>query len=112
MPHPKKKTSKAAKNQRRSHHALKPISLIKCKKCGKSIKSHTVCDGCGFYKGKEYIDMTKKLPRKERIKVKKAKEKEEIKDLKKTNKEISKLNKKEIKTDRKEGIKSVVRGDK
>ncbi len=112
MPHPKKKTSKAAKNQRRSHHALKQINLIKCEKCGKFIRSHIVCDGCGFYKGKEYIDMTKKLPKKERIKVKKAKEKKEEKDLKKANKEISKLNKKEIKTDRKEGIKSVVRGDK
>ncbi|MBW6440821.1 50S ribosomal protein L32 [Patescibacteria group bacterium] len=112
MPHPKKKTSKAAKNQRRSHHALKSINLIKCPKCEKAIKPHTVCDGCGFYKGKEYIDMTKKLPRKQRAKIEKKKVKEESKELKKINKESEKIRKIDHKSDRIEGIKSVVRGDK
>ena len=112
MPHPKKKTTKAARNQRRSHHALKAISLIKCPKCGKDIKSHTVCNGCGFYKGKEYIDMTKNLPGKERAKIKKEKIKKENKEMKKLDKETEKLVKKENKSDKKEGVKSVVRGDK
>jgi len=72
MPHPKKRTTKSAKNQRRSHHALKKVNLIKCGKCGKSIKPHHACSNCGYYNGKEVIDVMKKLSKKERIKTKKA----------------------------------------
>ncbi|OGF64479.1 50S ribosomal protein L32 [Candidatus Giovannonibacteria bacterium RIFCSPHIGHO2_01_FULL_45_24] len=57
---------------RRSHHALAPASLIKCPKCGVKALPHTVCKNCGFYKGKEAVDVLKKLSKKER----KEKEKE------------------------------------
>ncbi len=73
MPHPKKKTTKAARNQRRSHHALKEVTLTTCKKCNKPIKPHHACASCGYYKGKEVLNVTKKLPKKERIKIKKKK---------------------------------------
>ena len=83
MPHPKKKTTKAAKNQRRSHHALKEITLTKCEKCGKPVKPHHACASCGTNKKKEVINVLKKLPKKERLKIEKKKKKIEEKESKK-----------------------------
>ncbi|MDP2669224.1 MAG: 50S ribosomal protein L32 [bacterium] len=57
---------------RRSHHALSAIASIKCSKCGVDALSHRVCANCGFYKGREAVDVLKKLTKKER----KEKEKE------------------------------------
>lgn len=52
---PFRKTSKAAKNKRRSHLALSAQTIIACNNCGAMIKPHRVCRECGFYKGKEAI---------------------------------------------------------
>ena len=57
---------------RRSHHALKSPSFTKCGYCGYLIRPHTVCVNCGKYKGRQVIDVMKKLTKKE----KKKKEKE------------------------------------
>ena len=90
MPHPKKKTTKAARNQRRSHHALKEITLTKCEKCGKPVKPHHACANCGYYKKKEIINVLKKLPRKERKKVEKVNKKKEAKEIKEAEKTVKK----------------------
>lgn len=73
----KQKRTKAARNQRRSHHALKLIKSTKCEKCGKTIRPHRACSGCGYYKGNAVIDVMKKLSPKEKKKAVKAKAKEE-----------------------------------
>lgn len=52
---PKKKRTKSSVGNRRSHHALKKITLNKCSKCGKEVKPHTACSFCGVYKGREAI---------------------------------------------------------
>lgn len=46
---PKRKTSKARKRKRRSHLALSAPGLSRCAHCGATIKSHTVCESCGYY---------------------------------------------------------------
>jgi len=69
---PKKRHTKGSRNQRRMHLFLEKPILCLCKKCGKPIKSHIVCPSCGFYKGREVVDVLSKLSRKER----KAKERE------------------------------------
>jgi len=69
---PKKRTTKSKRNMRRSHHGLKRLQLSICPKCSKSVPSHVTCPNCGTYKGREVIDVLKRLDKKER----KAKEKE------------------------------------
>ncbi len=48
------------------HLFLKAAFLTKCPKCGKPAPPHSVCPNCGFYKGREVIDVMKKLTRKEK----------------------------------------------
>ncbi|MCK5019784.1 MAG: 50S ribosomal protein L32, partial [Candidatus Peribacteraceae bacterium] len=50
---------------RRSHHALKTPRLSKCDKCGALHLRHRMCTNCGFYKGREVIDVMSKILKKE-----------------------------------------------
>ncbi len=45
---------------RRSHHALKGISLSECKNCGELHRPHHVCDACGFYNGRQVLKIKEK----------------------------------------------------
>ena len=77
---PKQRHTKSRRNKRRSHLFIKEIIIGACPKCGKKVRSHTVCQHCGYYKGREMIDVLKKLTKKERKKREKemeTKEKEE-----------------------------------
>ncbi len=77
---PKQKHTKSRRNKRRLHLFLKEPNLILCLKCGKSILPHTVCPNCGYYQGKEVIDVFKKLDKKEKKRrEKEIKEKEKLK---------------------------------
>lgn len=69
---PKQRKTKSRRNQRRMHIYLKAPHLTKCPKCGESLEPHTMCQECGYYKGRQVLDVLKNLKRKER----KAKEKE------------------------------------
>lgn len=56
---------------RRSHHALKAPTLAVCKNCGASHRPHHMCLECGFYKGRQVMDLkAKKDARVDRIKTK------------------------------------------
>jgi large subunit ribosomal protein L32 len=64
------------------HIFLKKPTLTKCQKCGHFILPHIVCPFCGYYKGRQIIDVLAKLSKKERKKREKEikmKEKEEKK---------------------------------
>lgn len=50
------------------HLYIKAQSLIDCRKCGKKVRPYTLCQHCGFYKGKEFINVLEKLTKKERKK--------------------------------------------
>ncbi len=53
---PKRKTSKARRDKRRSSvWKLAAPSIAKCSKCGEYNLSHRVCKECGWYDGKEII---------------------------------------------------------
>lgn len=90
---PKQRKTKSRRNQRRMHIFLETPKLALCPKCGKPVLAHKVCKGCGFYKGKEVIDVMKKLTKKEKKKKQKeidAKGGEEKKDKSLSMEELSK----------------------
>jgi len=45
---PARKTSKARKRKRRSHHALAEVNLTLCPQCGQAKLPHAACDNCGY----------------------------------------------------------------
>ena len=56
---PKRKTSKSKRNQRRSHHKISAINIIKDKKTGEFRLSHHVDLKTGLYNGKQVLDPKK-----------------------------------------------------
>ena len=59
-PQPKRKVSPGRRDRRRAHDALKSPNLITCSNCGEMRLPHTVCPNCGFYKGREVINVEEK----------------------------------------------------
>lgn len=57
---PKKRHSRQRQGKRRASIRLASSHPIKCSNCGKTTLAHMVCKNCGFYDGKEIINMTKK----------------------------------------------------
>ena len=52
---PKRKHSRARRDKRRSHHALKPQGLGVCDHCGQPKLPHRACPSCGYYRGRQVI---------------------------------------------------------
>ena len=69
---PKKRHTKSRTNKRRMSIFLKKPTISACPKCKKDFVPHRACVNCGFYKGREILDVFKKMTKKE----KKTKEKE------------------------------------
>ena len=58
---PKRKTSKAKRDSRRaSNFKLEQPNLTECPQCHELKASQTVCKKCGYYDGKQVIDMDAK----------------------------------------------------
>ncbi|RKD34395.1 50S ribosomal protein L32 [Thermohalobacter berrensis] len=54
---PKRKTSKARRDKRRSANSkLAAPAISKCPQCHEPKLPHRVCKSCGYYKNKEVID--------------------------------------------------------
>ena len=52
---PKRKQSNSRTGMRRAHDFKKPVQMVKCPDCDRSIKPHTVCPFCGRYMRREVI---------------------------------------------------------
>jgi large subunit ribosomal protein L32 len=50
---PKRKTSKARRDQRRATHKLEAPRVNTCPQCGSPKRAHRICPTCGTYKGRE-----------------------------------------------------------
>ena len=57
---PFRRTSKTTKRMRRTHFKLSVTGLTKCSNCGATIVSHRVCPECGYYDGKQVVDVKTK----------------------------------------------------
>ncbi|MCS7307960.1 MAG: 50S ribosomal protein L32 [Aquificaceae bacterium] len=58
---PKRKTSKWRRDQRRSQNffsKLSTLSLSTCPNCGELIMPHRACPYCGYYKGREVVNLS------------------------------------------------------
>lgn len=55
---PKRKTSKARRDKRRSANSkLAKPTVVKCPQCHEPKLPHRVCGSCGYYKNKEVINI-------------------------------------------------------
>ncbi len=52
---PKRKTSKARRDKRRTHFKLKVPGMVICPHCGEYKLAHRVCKECGTYKGEDVV---------------------------------------------------------
>ena len=57
---PKKKTSKQRKHLRSANWKLEAPNLVNCPQCHEKKLPHRVCGGCGFYDGKQVIEVEAK----------------------------------------------------
>lgn len=55
MAQPRSNHSRARRDKRRSHLALKAPNVIKCPNCAKPTQAHRVCSECGFYKDRQVL---------------------------------------------------------
>lgn len=53
---PKRKTSKARRDQRRAHDKIEGPNTTTCPECGEPKLPHHACPECGTYKGRTVID--------------------------------------------------------
>ena len=56
MANPKRRHSKARRDKRRAHDALKRTGTSVCSNCGARKLPHRICQDCGTYKGREIIE--------------------------------------------------------
>ena len=53
---PKRRVSHTRAAKRRTHYKATPATLAACSNCGTTVKYHTVCPECGYYRGKLAIE--------------------------------------------------------
>lgn len=63
---PKRKHSKARGRRRRTHWKLDNIRLVTCPQCKQLKLPHQVCGFCGYYHGRQVVEIKKKEKKKKR----------------------------------------------
>ena len=54
---PKRRTSRAKRNKRRAHDAIGTSARSTCPQCGEPKLPHRVCGSCGWYHGRQAIEL-------------------------------------------------------
>ena len=66
MAHPKRKHSRQRSRKRRTHQKLDSPLLVVCKQCKRDKPGHMICPFCGYYAGREVIEIKQKDPKKKK----------------------------------------------
>lgn len=53
---PKRKSSKARRDKRRSHLGLSGPAMAKCPQCNEMRLPHRVCPSCGYYRDRAVLE--------------------------------------------------------
>lgn len=61
---PKQKKTRAKRDMRRSHWKAKNVQLAECPQCHQLKLPHHACPNCGYYKGKQIIEIKTEKPKK------------------------------------------------
>jgi large subunit ribosomal protein L32 len=59
---PKKKVSKARRDNRSATHRIAAPALSECPQCHQPVRPHHVCRNCGHYRGREVEPLTEAAP--------------------------------------------------
>jgi large subunit ribosomal protein L32 len=57
MAHPKRKHSHSRTRLRRTHQKVEAPTLTICQQCKTAKPAYVVCPTCGFYKGKQVLEI-------------------------------------------------------
>ena len=60
--------TKGKRNRVRSHHALTALRLSPCSHCGQEKLPHIMCANCGYYAGRQVVDVLARMDKKDRKK--------------------------------------------
>lgn len=66
MPLPKQRHSKARGRRRRTHWKIAKANLISCPQCKQPKLPHKICAICGFYAGRQVIEIKIKEKKKKK----------------------------------------------
>jgi len=66
MPLPKKRHSKTRGKKRRTHWKLSKTNLIPCPQCKALKLPHRVCSVCGYYNGRQAVEIKVKEKKKDK----------------------------------------------
>ena len=66
MPLPKQRHSKTRGRKRRTHYKLSPLNLVPCPQCKELKIPHRVCAICGYYNGRQVIEIKVKEKKKKK----------------------------------------------
>ena len=59
------RNNRSQTKQRRSHHGLKEANLSTCTNCGALHRPHHMCLDCGFYNGRQVMDLAAQKEKRE-----------------------------------------------
>jgi large subunit ribosomal protein L32 len=60
---PKQRISRAKQGFRRQHDKLTPVHLMECPQCRQYKRQHHVCPHCGYYAGRQVLEIEVKQTR-------------------------------------------------
>ncbi|MEM9010828.1 MAG: 50S ribosomal protein L32 [Pseudomonadota bacterium] len=58
---PKHKVTRAKRNMRRAHDALRAVNPNECSNCGEMRRPHHICPACGHYGDREVVAMVDEI---------------------------------------------------